>query len=433
MSEDYYKYEYSLIKRLESNKVRKTLIEFIEYWQEQASMYEEGLEETTDSSYIFSDESIDMADCAYENDPDAPSYYPFYKVLATVMEEPYIITDTELNREFHLTLARMNLSPGEIYDAFIANVLQRHLIIRQSSDFFIDSVPYYQRSGQTHIHLVSDNDKTKSLNLILWSKNGINCVLSKVDFSESPDMLFVPGCMCEKKVLIFARIAGVLSENTCKLIAERLSQVLPSIFKSLRLLHLMGDQPDLLQFLGEKNQTIDLKYYKDNLDFIKTCIDAYYSKSTTKDTIDRRIRNAIHLMVEADRQQHRSIMLALSFSAIEALVCSKKEGIVDELSRNVATLLEPDRNMRIQTIKLVKKLYNMRSKLLHGENIEINLGKEEQVRRLAAGCLKAMLEWQVFQRKVGKEQKSAKGRDNFFSELEDAKVSGREMVGIPEN
>ena len=61
-SEDYYKYEYSLIKHLESNKVRKTLIEVIEYWQENASLHEEGLEETTDSRYIFSDESIDMAD-----------------------------------------------------------------------------------------------------------------------------------------------------------------------------------------------------------------------------------------------------------------------------------------------------------------------------------------------------------------------------------
>ena len=65
----------------------------------------------------------------------------------------------------------------------------------------------------------------------------------------------------------------------------------------------------------------------------------YYLKPQKKDSLDRRLRNAMHLLVEADKQKHPSVTLALSFSAIEALVCSKKDGIADELSRNVATLL----------------------------------------------------------------------------------------------
>jgi hypothetical protein len=167
----------------------------------------------------------------------------------------------------------------------------------------------------------------------------------------------------------------------------------------------------------------------DSFDFLRKYINYYYLEPTKKDSLDRRLRNAMHLLVEADRQEHNSVALALSFSAIESLICSKKDGIADELSRNVATLLEPEASERIEAIKAVKKLYDSRSRLLHGVQIEFEHEVQAKVRILAAGCLHAVTEWITCNIKMGKEKSV---RADLFSEIEAAKVSGVRLVGISE-
>lgn len=159
-------------------------------------------------------------------------------------------------------------------------------------------------------------------------------------------------------------------------------------------------------------------------------IDYYYLKPQNKDSLDKRLRNAMHLLVEADKQKHPSVTIALSFSAIEALVCSKKDGIADELSRNVATLLEPEASNRISAIRAVKKLYDIRSKILHGAKIEFGRGVEEQTRRLAAGCFQAIMDWIDCNKRLGQKQPII---PDLFSEIESAKVSGKQLVGISES
>jgi len=170
--------------------------------------------------------------------------------------------------------------------------------------------------------------------------------------------------------------------------------------------------------------------YIDYVSMLGRYIDYYYLNPQKKDSLDRRLRNAMHLLVEADKQKHPSVTIALSFSAIEALVGSNKDNIVKELSENVATLLEPEASNRSGPIDKIKNLYKIRCKILHGEKIEFERGVEEQVRRLAAGCFQAIMDWMDCNKRMG--QKHSKVPD-LESEIKSARISGKQLVGISKN
>ena len=132
-----------------------------------------------------------------------------------------------------------------------------------------------------------------------------------------------------------------------------------------------------------------------------SCAEAYFETperlKRMKRGIGPRLKNAVVLLAEADAQSLPAIALSLSFSAIEALVCKETTGIVDQLSRNVATLLEPNSLGRPDAIRFIKTMYNQRSKALHGESVEAEENDAEKVRRLAAAVLHAVVEWQGYQ------------------------------------
>lgn len=159
-------------------------------------------------------------------------------------------------------------------------------------------------------------------------------------------------------------------------------------------------------------------------------LDLYFLPWDRKDTLQRRLRNALHFMAESDGQTQPAVKLALSFAAIEAMVCRKREGIVDELSRSVATLLQHDSRQRLKAIRAVKALYNTRSKILHGEQTEAEGEEEQEVRLLSGGVFRAVLEWEDFSRRLEGETTD---RKDFFEALDDAAASGREVVGVPDS
>ncbi len=171
-----------------------------------------------------------------------------------------------------------------------------------------------------------------------------------------------------------------------------------------------------------------LSFAATDLHFVNRCTELYFS-GPAKRSLAARLRNAARVLVQADQQEQASVALALCFAAIEAMLCRKTIGIVDELARNAATLLEHEPLNRQRAMKAVKKLYDARSKLLHGENIDVTPEMRVHVRRLAAGCLKAILEWEDYVRRLGEQTTS----DQFFlDELEASQVSGKRMVGVPD-
>ena len=89
-----------------------------------------------------------------------------------------------------------------------------------------------------------------------------------------------------------------------------------------------------------------------------------------KATILDRLRNAVILLSHADAAPADPISLSLSFSAIEALVCEKDEVPVNkQIKRHVSTLLVQDASKRKSREKVLGQLYEIRSQVMHGNQV----------------------------------------------------------------
>jgi len=164
---------------------------------------------------------------------------------------------------------------------------------------------------------------------------------------------------------------------------------------------------------------------------LQKCLTMYFAPESTKGTFQgRRIRNAVRLLIESDRQVHDAVGLSLSFAAIEALLGEKTEGIAEELSRKAATLLVPNADNRRAAIKAIKRMYDHRSKLLHGERLIVEPHARDDVRVLAAAVLRGVLDWLHFAARFGEPDAEA---SKFFVDLQEASDTGRLFVGPSED
>lgn len=161
--------------------------------------------------------------------------------------------------------------------------------------------------------------------------------------------------------------------------------------------------------------------------FLSSVIGAYFAPVRVKDAVAARVRNAVHLLVQASNQEHDAIALALYCSSIEALLSRGKESITKSLAEDVATLLEPDRKARSAAITFVRELYNLRSRALHGDGLAADAGQRARARALATHVLFAVLERQEFDARIGAQ---ASRGDAILMELEEARVAGDEFVGV---
>jgi hypothetical protein len=166
----------------------------------------------------------------------------------------------------------------------------------------------------------------------------------------------------------------------------------------------------------------------DRLRFISRCLDVYYRPPSKGDSFQRRLRNALMMLVEADRQTHDAIGLSLCFSALEAMLVDSKSSIVATLSENLAALLEPVAANRPRAVKVVAELYDTRSRVLHGDSLDFD--KTDDARLLAAAVLKALMEREDFIRRLG--DKTEVPRE-LFAELKESRLSGRQVIGVADS
>jgi hypothetical protein len=164
---------------------------------------------------------------------------------------------------------------------------------------------------------------------------------------------------------------------------------------------------------------------------LNQCFSMYFGAESKKKTFQgRRIRNAVQLLIEADRQVNHAIALALSFTAIEALLGERSQGITEELALKCATLLFPRAELRPEVMKKIKRMYDSRSKCLHGENLTVDAAAREQVREFAGTVLRAVLDWLEFSTRLGDTEAEA---PQFFAALQDATDANKRFVGPSDN
>jgi hypothetical protein len=164
-----------------------------------------------------------------------------------------------------------------------------------------------------------------------------------------------------------------------------------------------------------------------SLRLVSDTIDGYFIASTRKDSISRRIRNAIHLLVAADQQPHDSVGLALCVACTEALLCESGEGLARMFSENVATLLEPEPRSRDDAVTFALALYNKRSRVFHGSETECSTREYENARLLAAAVLRGFIERRTFRRMAGYEDETPTG---LLVELRKDKYTPGQLTGV---
>jgi len=150
-----------------------------------------------------------------------------------------------------------------------------------------------------------------------------------------------------------------------------------------------------------------------------------------KDSMGKRIRNAVHLLVESDRQANDSVGLAISITAVEALLAEGRTGEISQrLSESVGILLEPDLSKRNEARKFVKHLYNLRSDALHGTTIEGEQNTRGYARHLAAGVLAAVITRQEFMRRAGYDPETP---SKLLEDLRDSRYASGQPMGVNES
>ncbi len=249
---------------------------------------------------------------------------------------------------------------------------------------------------------------------------------------ESPDGFWIAFSPTESDFLIpKVDVWGNFSDGAIAQVGKAVARIAPS---ASRTLHLVNCDPKTSREYGFVPFEVDSSKIWDDFkkldkSLFTAIVESYFHPPASKtSSLEQRLRNAAHLLVEADSQDSVAISLSLSFSAIEAMVCSKTDGIVDELSRNVAGLLEPNKLNRMDAISAIKQLYALRSKTLHGASVDGDDNAKWKARCLAAAVVKAVVEWREHVARMGDEA----SRDDFLAELRGLSVTGNQMVGVSE-
>lgn len=153
----------------------------------------------------------------------------------------------------------------------------------------------------------------------------------------------------------------------------------------------------------------------------------FYSTLNEKVSFNKRMCNAVILLAASDEQTNNAAGLALSMSALEALLCDSQEKITNQLASHTSSLLEPIEVNRVKASKFIKKLYGIRSKLLHGESTASDEAQRLYARHIVAEVLDAL-----------NNMKQLGGMPNtpskLFSELQKGDYKGgRQVLSIERN
>jgi hypothetical protein len=161
---------------------------------------------------------------------------------------------------------------------------------------------------------------------------------------------------------------------------------------------------------------------------LRECLSAIFLDiSGRKDSMDRRIKNAVRLLVEAKRQSDNAVGLALSVAAIESLLCRKGDSIAQMFAEHMAVLLEPTPEHREAAERWCKKLYEKRSGIIHGSDVAWTQTDVTNAEIAAMAVLKAVLERRAGSRRIAGESDNPEA---FLKEIKTGKYRRGQPVFV---
>jgi hypothetical protein len=294
-------------------------------------------------------------------------------------------------------------------------------------------VPRKIQNGENWLMIDSEEDRKARCILVdgkIWDRRYI-WIGEDFDGVETSPCTDIGGLQTTLQFLSM-RVGGIMSEQARSELTNDLSRILPSLIRSIAVIQ------ETLTRASENAFVITCKLrlpvitealIGKNLCFLRRCLDAYYSRPSKKDSMDRRIKNAVSLLAESDTQTNDAIGLALSVAAIEALLGQKGEGLTEKLSNDLAVLLEPNLEMRTKAKKFFKDLYEHRSAALHGRDLENKSENRNNGRRIAAAVLFSVVSRQDFLQRGDFEPDTP---EELLRDLRNCHWSAGQPMGIPE-
>jgi len=339
------------------------------------------------------------------------------------LEPPYIITLEDLCKEFYRQMRVWYEDFDSAYEVFVGNIGMLVLGHRESDPMpvFTVQVSIDHPRGRkiTNQGIVTPGER------MVWSKNGIAIKWLYGGFVDFYHIYCIQGKDYVRRT-IYAGLSGVISETAYEKLHKEISRLLPSIIVTISSIA-SEEWPDVFQ--------TELPCIKDGLSenqqkLLTHCLDSYYSSSGKKQDFERRIQNAIRLLMESDAQTNDAVGLALAIAAVEALLAKKGPELATSLADYVARLLELDLKQRGNAKEFVKNLYDIRSRTLHGERLDGEEASRRDGRRLAAAVLAAIVERRDFLLRAGYEPETP---DQLFEELKKTQYDEGLIMGISES
>lgn len=452
-----------IIKLLENIKLREVVMKTIQkLWHDAGFLYDNPNEYMEE--YLEKNKDVSLWEEAWwqaENSENIGKIeQAFDKYVVQKMSRPHTLTLEELAEVF-FDLTKLDDNHFREFEEFssddcnnlymvFVNYVMNHILSHRYSDPFLICIVTDKEKGELLLEGFSRGyqfamSKTRgkefqpgNLDSIdsledakVWDKNRISVrLLRGADVIKER-----PGG--KKLYNLLTVIEGEMSTFACRELKDEISRILPTAIRSTDLLQAerFGGQykvvctDPLLIFEREIDGLpwIEDKLIESGKTLIRQYLDAYYSDSCgKKDSINRRIRNAVCLLIESDNQSNNAVGLALSITAIEALLGEKVDGIAKTLAERVGALLEPDRIQRNNTIKFVKDLYNARSDALHGRSVERENEARNNARHLAAAVLSGVISRRDFRRRLGDEPETPQ---ELLQDLDKSFASG-EATGV---
>jgi hypothetical protein len=270
----------------------------------------------------------------------------------------------------------------------------------------------------------------------LWDADGVGVSVPTAELSgevQTSPCADLDNGWSEELSFLHTHVTGRISQEARSILTNELTRVLPSVIRSVAVVQKTPTWASEEAFLIESKcrlPIISLAVLVKNIHFLRHCLDTYFRRPCKKDSMDRRIRNAVSLLVESDTQTNDAVGFALSVAAIEALLGEKVEGLTERLSGNLAVLLEPDLGMRMRATAFFKKLYDRRSAALHGRELDDMSEHRHNGRRVAAGVLYGVVNRQGFLRRLGDD--GPETPEELLRDLRNCHWSAGPPMGIPE-
>lgn len=358
----------------------------------------------------------------------------FRGLATTLADRPEIITAEDLCEAFvsHLRVAPSAF--GVAYEQFLGDLDVNYICPRASAPFAIACDPAYE--VQQLLALIGSHadkqgspadNRLRPEEFVLWENHGVQiCMLGLAPGHVQDAELCRGELPCTTRVLT-AQVRGIMSMRACHNLARELSGLMPSLIRSSR---------DYCEGACLPGLTLQRLPTVGNLDlegtvtarFMKLWLDSYFApKSKPKrNTLEWRVRNALRLLVESDSQSDDAVGLSLCVCALEALLGQKCPEISGTLADNIATFLEPELCYRAAAVGFVKRLYDVRSKVLHGECVESERETRVNARRIAAAVLRAVVKRREVMKEAGLGPETL---DDLLDDLRKSKYTPGPILG----